>query len=77
MARMSEERLAELREAFEAADGNGDGHIDKHEFIAFVRDFSPDIRTEVLEIGFDETDTNHDGVISFEEFVGWWSEFGR
>jgi len=71
MARISEERLAELREAFEAADSNHDGHIDKHEFIAFVQDFSPDIRREVLEIGVQEADTNGDGVIGFEEFVGW------
>lgn len=35
MSRINDERLEELREAFEAADSNDDGHIDEHEFVAF------------------------------------------
>jgi len=65
------ERIEELREDFEAVDGDQDGRIDYGEFSVLMDSLDPDMTDAVLRIGFGEIDTDHDGRISLTEFVAW------
>jgi hypothetical protein len=65
------ERIEELREDFEAVDGDQDGRIDYGEFSVLMDGMDPDMGDALLRIGFREIDTDQDGRISLTEFVAW------
>src|SRR5688572_24092177 len=63
----TEERLDELREAFDYNDRDSDGRIQLDEL-------ESEMSRRDIEIGFKDIDTNDDGLIDFDEFVAWWTE---
>ena len=54
----------DLRKLFHMFDANGDGHIDREEFVAVLSVF----KKSEGELAFTRLDTDHDGHISFAEF---------
>jgi len=69
----SDERIEELREAFEYNDRDQDGRIELDEFIAMLEDLEAGTSRQDASVGFQDIDTNDDGLIDFDEFVKWWS----
>lgn len=63
---------AELREAFDACDPNGDGLIDPEEFYELLKKLDSDVSREECLLDFDAADSDGDGHIGFEEFAAWW-----
>jgi Ca2+-binding EF-hand superfamily protein len=70
----SVEELDELREAFEYNDRDGDGRIQKDEFVVMLDELDAGMTPRDMEIGFQDIDTNDDQLIDFDEFVAWWTE---
>jgi Ca2+-binding EF-hand superfamily protein len=73
MKDLSTTELAELREAFDTYDSNGDGWIVGAEFERLLRALDYDISADECLLAFELTDGDGDGSISFEEFMGWWT----
>ena len=70
----TDDALAELREAFEYNDRDGDGRIEPEEFVTMLDELEANMSAKEAKIGFQDIDTNDDGLIDFEEFVAWWTE---
>jgi len=70
----TDDALAELREAFEYNDRDGDGRIEPEEFVTMLDELEANMSAKEAKIGFQDIDTNDDGLIDFEEFVAWWAE---
>lgn len=73
MAKLSKEKLDELREDFAFNDANEDGRITFEEFCEFLTDLDSDIAPDEALMGFYEIDNSGNGSISFDEFVAWWT----
>jgi Ca2+-binding EF-hand superfamily protein len=73
MKDLSTTELAELREAFDTYDSNGDGWIVGAEFNRLLQALDYDISEDECLLAFELTDGDGDGSISFEEFMGWWT----
>jgi calmodulin/calcium-binding protein CML/plastin-2 len=69
---VTEEKLRELKEAFDFSDRDGNGKIDLLEFISLLEDFGVSIDTAQAQSGFETLDTDDDGMIDFDEFAAWW-----
>lgn len=65
--------LAELRQAFDSYDSNGDGWIVSREFSCLLQALDHDLSDDECLLAFDLTDGDGDGTISFEEFMSWWT----
>ncbi|MGH8188428.1 MAG: EF-hand domain-containing protein [Steroidobacteraceae bacterium] len=73
MKDLSTTQLAELREAFDTYDSDGDGWIVGDEFNRLLQALDYDISEDECLLAFELTDGDGDGSISFEEFMGWWT----
>ena len=62
--------LAELRQAFDTWDSNGDGWIVVGEFSRLLHALDHALSEDECQLAFDITDGDGDGSISFEEFMG-------
>lgn len=69
---VTEEKLQELKEAFDYSDADSDGKINLLEFISLLEDFGVFIDTAQAQAGFETLDTDNDGFIGFDEFAEWW-----
>lgn len=69
---LSADDRQQLREAFEANDGDNNGAIDFVEFMSMLDGLNAGIDVSKAQTGFATVDTNGDGVISFDEFIEWW-----
>ena len=69
-----EAREIEVREAFEAHDGDGNGEIDLGEFRAVIETLGLTVDEAEAERLFDSIDEDESGLIGYEEFYAWWSE---
>ena len=65
--------LADLRQAFDACDSNGDGWIVSAEFSRLLHALDHELSDDECLLAFEITDGDGDGSISFEEFMGWWA----
>merc|ERR1711920_922328 len=71
--RLGEMDRAQVEQYFRAVDTNGNGSVDRHEFGAFIKKFSPDAhmsRSEIDEL-FSIIDKDHSGEIDAPEFLNW------
>lgn len=69
-----EEKIEELREAFEYNDRDGDGKIEIGEFVTMLDELEAGVTAAEARLGFQDIDRNDDGLIDFNEFVAWWTE---
>ena len=65
--------LAELRQAFDLVDSNGDGWIESDEFRRLLQGLDYELSDDECLLAFELTDDDGDGTISFEEFMTWWT----
>lgn len=68
-SQLTEEQIAEFKEAFSVFDENGDGVIDKEELGAMMSSLGLDRTSSELQDMINEADTNGDGLIDFPEFL--------
>ena len=73
-AKPSDEELDDLRETFDYNDRDGDGRIQKDEFVTMLDELDAGLSKREIEVGFQDIDTNDDQLIDFDEFVAWWTE---
>jgi Ca2+-binding EF-hand superfamily protein len=73
MSQLTESELAQLRREFDACDSNGDGYIDREEFLALLRKLDGDVSREERDLDLEIVDTEGDGFIGFKEFIVWWT----
>ena len=59
----------EVTETFKSYDKNGDGVIQKNEFISLLKKLNLVFEPENVDILFKDLDSNNDSVISFIEFL--------
>ena len=63
--------MSEDRNLFKAADKNGDGVLQRSEFLSFSHpEEDPSMIPTVVDHTLAEKDKDKDGFISFQEFVG-------
>ena len=62
----------ELREVYRHFDQDGNGQIDRVEFIDMLHTLDPEIPEDEADLGYTIIDTDGNGLIDFEEFVAWW-----
>ena len=73
MTDLTATELAELRQSFDSADGNGDGRIVSDEFRKLLQALDDDLSEDECLLAFELTDSDGDGSVSFEEFMDWWT----
>ena len=66
--RLTEEQLADLKEAFSVFDKDGDGNITAGELGAVLRSLDQNPTETELQDMINEVDEDRDGTISFQEF---------
>lgn len=66
-----DERHCETKEAFRAADVNGDGVVDRAEFDSVMQRMAAPavLREEEVDVMFRGADVNNNGVIDYNEFL--------
>ncbi len=67
-----DEREAEVRQAFDEFDKDGNGEIDLGEFRALVEALGLTMNPAKAEALFDEIDDDHSGLVGYDEFHHWW-----
>ena len=69
MAKLSEEQVAELKQAFAAMDTNGDGQVTNEELKALLSQLGESVDDAVIDEMIKIADVNGDGKVDFNEFV--------
>ena len=69
MTKLSEEQVAELKQAFAAMDTNGDGQVTKEELKALLSQLGEAVDDAVIDEMIKIADVNGDGKVDFNEFV--------
>ncbi len=62
-----------MMDAFNKADKSGDGSLDSHEFIQFLKVIDIELSKDDLETILLEVDDSHDESVSFSEFYNWYT----
>jgi Ca2+-binding EF-hand superfamily protein len=62
----------ELRETFDHFDADGNGTIEKDEFLKLLEALGAEMEPDEAAIGFDMIDRDDNQRIDFEEFASWW-----
>jgi Ca2+-binding EF-hand superfamily protein len=73
MEKLTAKQIADLRDAFEYCDLNGDGFISQAEFHALLLKLGEDVSQGECLLDFEIADTEGDGFIGFKEFMVWWT----
>ena len=69
MSKLSEEQVAELKQAFAAMDTNGDGQVTKEELKSLLSQLGESVDDAVIDEMIKIADVNGDGKVDFNEFV--------
>ena len=77
LAKLSEEQVAELKQAFAAMDTNGDGQVTKEELKALLSQLGESVDDAVIDEMIKIADVNGDGKVDFNEFVKAATEWKR
>lgn len=67
---LTEEQIAEFKEAFQVFDKDGNGCITTKELGTVMRSLGQNPSEEELKLMIDEVDYNKDGTVDFKEFLG-------
>lgn len=67
---LTEEQIAEFKEAFQIFDKDGDGLITTKELGTVMRSLGQNLSEEELKTMIEEVDTDKNGTIDFQEFLG-------
>ncbi len=67
---LTEEQIAEFKEAFQIFDKDGDGLITTKELGTVMRSLGQNLSEEELKTMIQEVDTDESGTIDFQEFLG-------
>lgn len=67
---LTEEQIAEFKEAFQIFDKDGDGLITTKELGTVMRSLGQNLSEEELKTMIEEVDTDKSGTIDFQEFLG-------
>jgi calmodulin len=67
---LTEEQIAEFKEAFQIFDKDGNGCITTKELGTVMRSLGQNPTEEELKSMIDEVDCNKDGTVDFKEFLG-------
>lgn len=65
----TQEQVAECRELFQIFDKNGDGEIDKNEFLPMMKALGLNLSPHEVEMFFSRMDINGDGAVELPELV--------
>ena len=68
-AKLSEEQINELKQAFAAMDTNGDGQVTKEELKSLLSQLGETVDDAVIDEMIKIADVNGDGKVDFNEFV--------
>ena len=68
MSKINADKLAELKQAFEALDANKDGFISKEELKGLLKDLGDEINDDIITEMMTMADTDKDGKVDFNEF---------
>lgn len=66
--RLTEQQIAELREAFQLFDKDGDGHVTPKELMIVLQSLGQNPTIDMVDEMINEVDTDNNGEIEFEEF---------
>ncbi len=69
---MDDSQLAELKAAFESHDADGNGTLERQEFVSLLRTLGSTLSDEQIEVGFRLVDEDGTGRISLDELERWW-----
>ena len=69
MTKLSEEQVAELKQAFAAMDTNGDGQVTKEELKSLLSQLGESVDDAVIDEMIKIADVNGDVKVDFNEFV--------
>ena len=69
MSKLTEEQVAELKQAFAAMDTNGDGQVTKEELKSLLSQLGESVDDAVIDEMIKIADVNGDGKVDFNEFV--------
>ena len=69
MSKLSEEQVAELKQAFAAMDTNNDGQVTKEELKSLLSQLGESVDDAVIDEMIKIADVNGDGKVDFNEFV--------
>jgi Ca2+-binding EF-hand superfamily protein len=64
----------EIRETFDYFDADGNGTIEKPEFMKLLEALGAEMEPDEAAIGFDMIDADNNQHIDFDEFIGWWQD---
>lgn len=67
---LTEEQIAEFKEAFQIFDKDGDGLITTKELGTVMRSLGQNLSEDELKTMIEEVDTDKSGTIDFQEFLG-------
>lgn len=67
---LTEEQIAEFKEAFQIFDKDGDGLITTKELGTVMRSLGQNLSEEELKSMIEDVDTDKSGTIDFQEFLG-------
>ncbi len=67
---LTEEQIAEFKEAFQIFDKDGDGMITTKELGTVMRSLGQNLSEDELKAMIEEVDTDKSGTIDFREFLG-------
>ena len=74
MAKLDDEKIAEIREIYAHYDADDNGLIDYAEFTRLIDALDGDMSEEEMQIGFETIDSDSNHAIDFDEFIEWWAD---
>jgi len=72
MTKLSDEKIAYIRENFDYFDADKNGHIEVAEFTRLLKVIEPTATAKQAAEGFKIIDSDNNGSIEFSEFLIWW-----
>lgn len=70
---MNENEFSDLKDAFGKADADGNGTLDRDEFVQLLRSLGSKLTDAQIDVGFRLVDEDESGRISLSELERWWS----